>query len=97
MDIILIMLRQITAVVFIFGLVWALPSVLTNNARAQKIYQFPNNTWAENIAIRRNGGLLVSLITTPEVVRLALICYSEPMYTLNLPVAVATQSSHTDG
>ena len=29
------------------------------------VYQFPNGTWLENIAVRANGQLLVSLLTTP--------------------------------
>ena len=33
----------------------------------QKIYQFPNNTWVENLAIRSNGNVLVSLISSPEI------------------------------
>lgn len=33
----------------------------------KQIYQFPNLTWVENIAVRANGKLLVTLITSPEV------------------------------
>ena len=31
------------------------------------VYQFPNLTWVENIAVRSNGKLLVTLVTSPEV------------------------------
>ena len=31
------------------------------------IYQFPNDTWVENIAVRPSGSLLVTLITTPDL------------------------------
>lgn len=36
-------------------------------AKALLIHQFPNLTWVENIAIRKNGQLLVSTITTPDL------------------------------
>jgi hypothetical protein len=31
------------------------------------IYQFPNETWLENLAIRQNGHILVTVLTAPEV------------------------------
>ena len=31
------------------------------------VYQFPNNTWIENLAVRPSGSLLVTLITTPDL------------------------------
>jgi hypothetical protein len=31
------------------------------------IYQFPNKTWLENSAIRQNSHILVTVLTTPEV------------------------------
>jgi hypothetical protein len=33
----------------------------------QRVYQFPNGTWVENIAVRRNGDLLVTLVNAPEL------------------------------
>lgn len=39
--------------------------VTTGNIRP--IYEFPNGTWIENLAVRSNGQLLVTLITSPEV------------------------------
>jgi uncharacterized protein YunC (DUF1805 family) len=31
------------------------------------IYQFPHPTWIENLAIRKNGQILVTILTTPEL------------------------------
>ena len=31
------------------------------------VYEFPNETWVENIAVRKSGKLLVTLITSPEL------------------------------
>ena len=31
------------------------------------VYQFPNSTWLENLAVRRNGKILATLITTPDL------------------------------
>ncbi|KAK4635370.1 Putative hetero-Diels-Alderase asR5 [Fulvia fulva] len=39
----------------------------SGDALLQKVYQFPNNTWVENLAVRSNGNILVSLISSPEV------------------------------
>ena len=33
----------------------------------QTIYQFPNQTWLENIAIRRTGQILVTVLSAPEL------------------------------
>jgi hypothetical protein len=32
------------------------------------VTQFPNLTWVENLAVRSNGQVLVTLLTTPELV-----------------------------
>ena len=37
------------------------------NALLRTVYQFPNDTWVENLAMRSNGNLLVTLIQSPEV------------------------------
>ncbi|GME51444.1 Six-bladed beta-propeller TolB-like protein [Neofusicoccum parvum] len=39
----------------------------TTRASSEVIYQFPNGTWLENIAVRPNGNLLVTLVNVPEV------------------------------
>ena len=31
------------------------------------VYQFPNHTWVENLAVRPNGSLLVTIITSPDL------------------------------
>jgi hypothetical protein len=41
------------------------PSVQANSI--QKIFQFPNHTWIENIAIRRNGQILADILDRPEL------------------------------
>jgi hypothetical protein len=33
----------------------------------QTVYEFPNETWIENIAVRPSGELLVSIITSPDL------------------------------
>jgi hypothetical protein len=33
----------------------------------QTIYEFPNETWVENIAVRSSGQLLVTIITSPDL------------------------------
>ncbi|KAH6985452.1 quino protein amine dehydrogenase beta chain-like protein [Ilyonectria destructans] len=35
--------------------------------QARTVFQFSNGTWVENIAVRRNGDLLVTLIDRPEL------------------------------
>ncbi|KAF2830043.1 hypothetical protein CC86DRAFT_403366 [Ophiobolus disseminans] len=42
-----------------------LPSTLA--AKLTTVYQFPNGTWLENLALTRNASILVSLIGTPQV------------------------------
>src|ERR1700723_2236117 len=31
------------------------------------MYQFPNETWVENLAVRQNGQILVTVLTAPEL------------------------------
>ncbi|PNP46507.1 hypothetical protein TGAMA5MH_01965 [Trichoderma gamsii] len=53
-----------------FGsLVWALPTEDAGNTpqTLRDVIVFPNNTWVENIAVRSNGNLLVTLLNIPEV------------------------------
>jgi hypothetical protein len=54
------------------SLIAALPqprSTSTSNA-VHTIYEFPNETWIENIAVRANGNLLLTLISTPSLYEL---------------------------
>lgn len=36
-------------------------------AEIRTIYEFPNNTYVENLAVRLNGQILVSILTSPQV------------------------------
>lgn len=36
-------------------------------AETRTIYQFPNNTYVENLAVRPNGQILVNILTSPQV------------------------------
>ncbi|KAJ4262896.1 hypothetical protein NW762_006509 [Fusarium torreyae] len=49
------------------ALVWwqAFPGPQSSPLR--QVYQFPNATWVENIAVRSNGNLLVTLVNVPEL------------------------------
>ncbi|KAH7137745.1 hypothetical protein EDB81DRAFT_656164 [Dactylonectria macrodidyma] len=40
---------------------------LPSQNQARTVFQFSNGTWVENIAVRRNGDLLVTLIDRPEL------------------------------
>lgn len=42
-------------------------AVLNPPLPSRVVYQFPKPTWIENIAVRSNGQLLVTLLTTPEL------------------------------
>lgn len=33
----------------------------------RQVYEFPNDTWVENIAVRSNGQLLVTILSTPQL------------------------------
>ncbi|KAH7117163.1 hypothetical protein B0J11DRAFT_538468 [Dendryphion nanum] len=37
---------------------------------SRAVYQFPNPSWIENIAVRSNGDLLLTMLTTPELYQL---------------------------
>lgn len=53
---------------------FALPSVDVN-----VLYKFGDGTWAENLAVRANGQILVSRLDTPEVLQLDPTGASEPI------------------
>ncbi|EJD41873.1 hypothetical protein AURDEDRAFT_68231 [Auricularia subglabra TFB-10046 SS5] len=42
-------------------------TALESVARVRTVSRFPNGTWVENIAVRSNGHLLVTLLSAPEV------------------------------
>ncbi|KAL1860532.1 hypothetical protein Daus18300_009164 [Diaporthe australafricana] len=37
------------------------------NVEVRTIYQFPNNTYVENLAVRPNGQILVNVLTSPQI------------------------------
>jgi sugar lactone lactonase YvrE len=43
------------------------PTILDPQLPTQVIHQFPVPTWIENIAVRSNGDLLLTLLTSPEL------------------------------
>ncbi|KAN0120151.1 hypothetical protein V8E51_002359 [Hyaloscypha variabilis] len=43
------------------------PSQAQHPAQGHTVHQFPNGTWVENIALRPNGDLLVTLATSPSL------------------------------
>ncbi|KAK6810445.1 hypothetical protein RU639_013777 [Aspergillus parasiticus] len=58
-------------IAFFFATILLLASVGTsfnlNSPDLREVFQFPNGTWVENIAVRANGNLLVTLVNVPEV------------------------------
>ncbi|KAK4501509.1 hypothetical protein PRZ48_007318 [Zasmidium cellare] len=45
----------------------AYPSAPLNDRLIKTVYQFPNETWVENLAIRPNGKILATLIGSPDL------------------------------
>ncbi|KAL6799280.1 hypothetical protein GGI42DRAFT_52466 [Trichoderma sp. SZMC 28013] len=79
-----------------FGaLVSSLPTKPASHASKtlRDVIVFPNNTWVENIAVRSNGNLLVTLINLPEVWEVeplsgsAELVYSFPNANVSLGIA----------
>ncbi|KAJ1715057.1 norsolorinic acid reductase [Aspergillus flavus] len=61
---------MISHIAFFFASVLAASlgiSVNVNSSNLREVYQFPHGTWVENIAVRSNGNLLVTLVNVPEV------------------------------
>lgn len=52
---------------FILSLISFGNSIYSRPTRLREVYRFPNDTWIENIAVRPNGGLLVTLIPSAEL------------------------------
>ncbi|CAM6114521.1 unnamed protein product [Calypogeia fissa] len=53
-----------------------------------ELWQFPNNTWVENLAVRSNGKLLVTLLTAPEVWQVDPLKDEEPFLVARFPNAI---------
>ena len=60
---------KLSTIVTIASTAAALPTSesIYNESPVSTVYQFPNETWVENLAIRSNGKILVTLLTSPEV------------------------------
>lgn len=55
-------------VLFILSLLTSIGATSDSNSpHLREVYRFPNGTWVENIAVRPNGNLLVTLLNTPEL------------------------------
>ncbi|EPE29425.1 Calcium-dependent phosphotriesterase [Glarea lozoyensis ATCC 20868] len=63
--------------------------ITTHTLPPTLLYQFPNNTWLENFAIRPNGQLLITLITTPEIYLWDPLSPSEVTHITTLPSYVS--------
>lgn len=57
----------LVSLLYLTTLAASFPRPFKSKSAFQTIHQFPNETWIENIAVRSNGQLLVTLITTPEL------------------------------
>lgn len=60
-------MTALTIIPFLCALVCAISAEPPPTAALDPVYQFPNGTWIENIAVRQNGALLVTLATAPEL------------------------------
>lgn len=55
------------SVLSIWAIAAATPDFSPRKAETRTMYQFPNNTYVENLAIRPNGQILANLLTSPQV------------------------------
>lgn len=69
----------VVSLLFLSNFVTSLPHASPGNLAIQTIYEFPNETWIENIAVRSNGKLLVTLITTPDLYQVDPFSATEPI------------------
>ena len=53
-------------------------------------YQFPNETWVENIAVRSSGQLLVTIITSPDLYQVDLFSSAPASLVHSFPHAQST-------
>jgi hypothetical protein len=54
----------------LFNIVSPTPHPRSSNTEIRTIYEFPNETWIENIAVRSNGNLLLNILSTPSLYEL---------------------------
>jgi len=63
--------KAVTLQICLLSLVLSLPnSVVSHDITVREVWQFPNETWVENIAIRPNGQILVTIGSSPELYQL---------------------------
>ena len=60
------------------------PSTSASAPQATVVHQFPIGTWVENLAIRKDGGILASILSSPELV------YLDPADNFQVPQTIAT-------
>lgn len=58
------------------------------NATTRLVHQFPPGTWIENIAVRPNGMLLVTLLSVPELVLIDPLGFTTPVIVHTFPEAL---------
>ena len=59
------------------SLLYSLLSLITALAPTRLIYEFPNGTWVENLAVRSSGSILMTIITSPDLYMINPLC-SQP-------------------
>lgn len=57
--------------------------------QVRTLYQFPNDTWIENLAVRSNNQLLLTLLTSPQLYTLDPQCRNPPTLVYTFPSALA--------
>ncbi|PMD33765.1 hypothetical protein L207DRAFT_535023 [Hyaloscypha variabilis F] len=55
----------------LFNIISAVPALLPSSPAIRTIYEFPNETWIENIAVRSNGNLLLNILSSPDLYELS--------------------------
>ena len=60
----------------------------TGNPVIHEVWQFPNDTWIENLAVRPNGHLLVTMLNTPELYQVDPLDPGEPALIHKFPRAL---------
>src|SRR2546429_191408 len=60
----------------------------TGNPVVREVWQFPNSTWIENLAVRPNGNLLVTILNTPELYQVDPLDPREPALIHKFPRAL---------
>jgi hypothetical protein len=64
------------------------PTRDTNDLVLRNVTQFPNGTWVENLAVRSNGQLLVTLASAPELYLVDPIGGKQPLLVHQFPSVV---------